>query len=53
VRKDKYIQGLKRELAGRGARDPRVADAIIRELEASGERVETRKKPGRPKKQGD
>jgi hypothetical protein len=40
MRKDKYIEGLKRELAGRGKRNPVAADAIMRELAANG--VETR-----------
>jgi len=44
MRNDKYIQGLKRELAGRGARSARAADEILRELAANGERVEMRGK---------
>lgn len=59
---EKYIHGLKRELAGRAKRDPRKADAILAELERAGggEAVRTattdqpvKRGPGRPKKQAE
>jgi hypothetical protein len=43
MRQDKYIAGLKRELAGRCARQGgAAADEVLRELAANGEKVETR-----------
>lgn len=47
--KNLYIRGLKRELAGRGARNPAAAEEILRELARCGEVVETRSAP-KPKK---
>lgn len=38
-RMDNEIRALKRELAGRGRRDPRAGEEIIRELAARGVKV--------------
>lgn len=50
------IRALKRELAGRGKRDPKVADEIVRELALRGEKLEMGtgvEKRSKPKKSGE
>lgn len=49
MRDDKYINALKRELAGRGKRNPAAAEEILRELARAGGEVETRA-PKAPRK---